>query len=47
MTIPLSNEKQFALEVLDIFDDLAKPEIKNRVFAKIWDYMKNNTFRVL
>ena len=47
MSTPLSDEKQFALEVLDIFDDLAKPEIKNRVFAKIWDYMKNYTFRII
>ncbi len=44
---PLSNEKQFALEVLEIFDDLAKPEIKNRVFAKIWDYVKSYTFRII
>jgi len=32
----LSEEKQFALEVLDIFDELAKPEIKNRVIKQIW-----------
>jgi len=45
--MPLSNEKQFALEVLDIFDDLAKPEIKNRLFVKIWDYMKSYTFKII
>ena len=47
MSTPLSDEKKFALEVLDIFDDLAKPEIKNRVFAKIWDFMKNYTFKII
>jgi len=45
--MPLSNEKQFAIEVLEVFDELAKPEIKNRVFAKIWDYVKNYTFRII
>lgn len=47
MNTPLSSEKQFALEVLDVFDELARPEIKNRVFAKIWDYVKQYTFRVI
>ena len=47
MTTPLSDEKRFALEVLDIFDDLAKPEIKNRVFGKIWEFMKNYTFKII
>ncbi len=47
MNMPLSEEKQFALEVLDVFDELARPEIKNRVFARIWDYVKNYTFRVI
>lgn len=32
----LSEEKQFALEVLDIFDELAKPEITNRLIKQIW-----------
>jgi len=32
----LSEEKQFALEVLDIFDELARPEITNRVIRQIW-----------
>jgi len=32
----LSDEKQFALEVLDIFDELARPEIKNRIMKQIW-----------
>lgn len=47
MTIPLSSEKQFAIEVLDIFDELARPEIKNRIFAKIWNYVKQYTFRII
>ena len=47
MNTPLSEEKKFAVEVLDIFDDLAKPEIKNRVFAKIWEYVKNYTYRII
>jgi len=47
MNTPLSDEKKFALEVLDIFDDLARPEIKNRVFGKIWGYVKNYTFRII
>jgi len=47
MSTPLSSEKQFALEVLDIFDELARPEIKNRVFAKIWNYVKSYTFGII
>ena len=47
MSTPLSEEKKFAIEVLDIFDELARPEIKNRVFAKIWDYVKSYTFRII
>ena len=47
MNTPLSEEKKFAVEVLDIFDDLAKPEINNRVFAKIWEYVKNYTYRII
>ena len=47
MNTPLSEEKKFAVEVLDIFDELAKPEIKNRVFAKIWEYVKGYTYRII
>ena len=47
MNTPLSEEKKFAIEVLDIFDELARPEIKNRVFAKIWNYVKQYTFRII
>jgi len=45
--INLSEEKKFALEVLDIFNDLAQPELKNRVFIKIWDYVKGYTQKVI
>ena len=34
--MPLSEEKQFALEVLDMFDELARPEIQNRILKQIW-----------
>jgi len=47
MSTPLSEEKKFALEVLDVFDELARPEIKNKIFAKIWNYVKNYTFGVI
>jgi len=33
---PLSEEKEFVLEILDILDDLVKPEIKNRLLKQIW-----------
>ena len=36
MNTPLSDEKRFALEVLDVFDELAKPELKNRFMKAIW-----------
>jgi len=32
----LSESKIFALEVLDILDELVKPEIKNRFLKSIW-----------
>lgn len=31
-----SKDKQFALEVLQIFDELAQPEIKNRIVGRVW-----------
>jgi len=34
----LSNEKQFALEVLDLVDDLVKPEIKYNWIEKFWSF---------
>lgn len=45
--MPHSEEKQFALEVLDIFDELARPEIKNRVFGRIWEYVKGYTQKII
>ena len=47
MSTPLSEEKKFAIEVLDVFDELARPEIKNRIFARIWNYVKQYTFRII
>ena len=37
----MSQVKNIAFEVLNCFDELAKPEIKNRVMAKIWSYVKS------
>lgn len=42
-----NNSKEFAIEVLNVFDELAKPEIKNRVMLKIWDYVKGHTFKII
>jgi len=39
--------RQFAFKTLDCFDDLARPEIKNRVIGKIWNYMKNYTSKII
>jgi len=44
---PPNDVKAFAIEVLGVFDQLAKPEIKNRVIGRIWDYVKNYTFKVI
>ena len=43
MTTPLSKPKEFALKVLDGFDALAKPEIKNSLMDKIWQYVASYT----
>ncbi len=45
--IELSETKQFALNVLSCFDDLAKPEINNSVMLKIWDFVRNRTFKII
>jgi len=34
--MPHSEIKEFALEVLNVFDELAKPEITNRLIKQIW-----------
>ena len=49
-TIPtnqLSKPKEFALKVLDGFDKLARPEIKNIVFEKIWNYVAGYSKKVI
>ena len=43
----MSQVKDYAFKVLDCFDELARPEIKNRVFAKIWNYVKNYTYKII
>lgn len=43
----LSSDKKFAIEVLKIFDELAQPEIKNRVMAKVWGYVFNYIHKII
>lgn len=45
--LELSETKQFALKVLDCFDDLAKPEIKNSVMLKVWEFVKGRTYKII
>ncbi len=45
--MPLSEVKEFAIEVLDVFDELAHPEIKNRVMVRIWDFVKSHTYKII
>ena len=46
-TAPLSEVKAFAVKTLDCFDELAKPEIKNRFMRRIWDYLKGYTLKII
>lgn len=43
----LSKPKDFALKVLEGFDELARPEIQNSIIAKLWDYIKNYARKVI
>jgi len=43
----MSQVKDYAFKVLECFDELAKPEIKNRVFGKIWSYIKNYSAKII
>ena len=43
----MSQVKDYAIKVLDCFDELARPEIKNRVFARIWNYIKGYTLKII
>ena len=43
----LSDVKEYAVKTLNCFDELAKPEIKNRVMGKLWDYIKSYTFKII
>jgi len=36
--MPQSDTKQFALEVLDLIDELIKPEIKSSFIEKFWGF---------
>ena len=46
-TNPPSKPQEFALKVLEGFDELARPEIQNIVMAKIWDYVKSYARKVI
>ena len=35
------------MEVLEVFDELAKPELKNRIMIKIWQIVKDRTFNII
>ena len=37
-TAPNDTIKQFALEVLDVIDELIKPEIKSSLISKFWSF---------
>jgi len=44
---PLSQIQEFAFKVLDCFDELAKPELNNRIIAKIWNYLKGYVAKII
>ena len=46
-TNQLSKPKEFALKVLEGFDELARPEIQNSVISKLWDYIKGYAKKVI
>lgn len=43
----MSEIKKYAYETLDCFDELAKPEIKNIVFDKIWKFVYNYVHKII
>jgi len=43
----ISDTKQFALETLELFNELAQPEIKNAIMAKVWGFLKDRTFKII
>lgn len=43
----MSEIKAFAYKALDCFDELAKPEIKNVVFEKIWKFVYNYVYKII
>ena len=44
---PMSSDKQFAIEILKVFDELAQPEIKNAVMRRIWNYVLNYIHKII
>jgi len=42
-----SNIKQFALKVVDSFDRMARPEIKNVIMEKIWNYVASYSKNII
>jgi len=38
MSMPHNDVKTFALEVLDVIDELIKPEIKSSIISKFWHF---------
>lgn len=42
-----SNIKVFALKVVDAFDRMARPEIRNIVIEKIWNYVANYSRNII
>lgn len=43
----MSEIKKYAYETLDCFDELARPEIKNIVFDKIWKFVYNYVHKII
>jgi hypothetical protein len=43
----ISKSKEFAINILNGFDELARPEIQNALMAKIWNYIRNYSHKVI
>jgi len=42
-----STVKEFSFKVLDCFDELARPELKNIVMIKIWNYVRGYSKKII
>jgi len=40
--MPQNEIKQFALEVLDVIDELIRPEIKSSIISKFWNFFTSH-----